>query len=110
MWVVPLQSFFMRCAGSAAAFHTTVDEGVNNAPVTVSVKAGPAAVAEVGLRAPRVGVAAVSVNVADAVTRPLGFVTVIVPEVSDGRIVEFTFFLDTDRLFPLFGLPLRLDS
>ncbi|HEV8688557.1 MAG TPA: sigma-70 family RNA polymerase sigma factor [Gaiellaceae bacterium] len=26
-------------------------------------------------------------------------------EVSDGRIVEFTFFLDTDRLFPLFGLP-----
>ena len=26
-------------------------------------------------------------------------------EVSDGRIVEFTFFLDTDTLFPLFGLP-----
>jgi RNA polymerase sigma-70 factor, ECF subfamily len=30
-------------------------------------------------------------------------------EVADGRIVEFTFFLDTERLFPLFGLPLRLD-
>jgi len=29
-------------------------------------------------------------------------------EVKDGRIVEFTFFLDTERLFPLFGLPLRL--
>ena len=28
----------------------------------------------------------------------------IVPEVSDGRIVELTFFLDTQRLFPLFGL------
>jgi len=26
-------------------------------------------------------------------------------EVSDGRIVELTFFLDTERLFPLFGLP-----
>jgi RNA polymerase sigma-70 factor (ECF subfamily) len=33
---------------------------------------------------------------------------VIVPEVSDGRIVELTFFLDTERLFPLFGLPERL--
>ena len=31
-------------------------------------------------------------------------------EVSDGRIVELTFFLDTDSLFPLFGLPARLDS
>jgi RNA polymerase sigma-70 factor (ECF subfamily) len=31
-------------------------------------------------------------------------------EVEDGRIVEFTFFLDTDRLFPLFGLPPRLES
>jgi RNA polymerase sigma-70 factor, ECF subfamily len=30
---------------------------------------------------------------------------IIVPEVSDGRIVELTFFLDTPRLFPLFGLP-----
>jgi len=30
-------------------------------------------------------------------------------EVSDGRIVELTFFLDTDRVFPLFGLPPRLD-
>ena len=28
----------------------------------------------------------------------------------DGRIAEFTFFLDTARLFPLFGLPLHLDS
>src|SRR3954447_1457880 len=33
----------------------------------------------------------------------------IVPEVSDGRIVELTFFLDTPRLFPLFGLPDHLD-
>jgi RNA polymerase sigma-70 factor (ECF subfamily) len=32
----------------------------------------------------------------------------IVPDVSDGRIVELTFFLDTERLFPLFGLPDRL--
>lgn len=31
-------------------------------------------------------------------------------EVSEGRIVELTFFLDTERLFPLFGLPSRLDS
>ena len=31
-------------------------------------------------------------------------------ELSDGRIGEFTFFLDTARLFPLFGLPLRLDA
>jgi RNA polymerase sigma-70 factor (ECF subfamily) len=31
-------------------------------------------------------------------------------EVEDGRIVEFTFFLDTDRIFPLFGLPLQLES
>jgi RNA polymerase sigma-70 factor (ECF subfamily) len=30
-------------------------------------------------------------------------------EVSNGRIVELTFFLDTERLFPLFGLPSRLD-
>jgi RNA polymerase sigma-70 factor (ECF subfamily) len=33
-----------------------------------------------------------------------------VVEVSAGRIVEFTFFLDTETLFPLFGLPPRLDS
>jgi RNA polymerase sigma-70 factor, ECF subfamily len=33
-----------------------------------------------------------------------------VVEVSDGRIGEFTFFLGTERLFPLFGLPERLDS
>jgi len=33
-----------------------------------------------------------------------------VVEVSGGRIVEFTFFLDTASLFPLFGLPLHLDS
>jgi RNA polymerase sigma-70 factor (ECF subfamily) len=33
----------------------------------------------------------------------------IVLEMSDGRIGELTFFLDTDRLFPLFGLPPRLD-
>jgi RNA polymerase sigma-70 factor (ECF subfamily) len=31
-------------------------------------------------------------------------------EVSDGRIVEFTFFLDTGTVFPLFGLPARLDA
>ena len=31
-------------------------------------------------------------------------------EIADGRIVELTFFLDTERLFPLFGLPARLDS
>jgi RNA polymerase sigma-70 factor (ECF subfamily) len=28
----------------------------------------------------------------------------------DGQIEEITFFLDTDRLFPLFGLPPRLDG
>ncbi len=31
-------------------------------------------------------------------------------ELKDGRIGEFTFFLDTERLFPLFGLPPRLDA
>src|SRR5690348_4091852 len=31
-------------------------------------------------------------------------------EISDGRIVELTFFLDTERVFPLFGLPPRLDG
>ena len=31
-------------------------------------------------------------------------------EVADGRIVDFTFFLDTERLFPLFGLPPRLEA
>ena len=31
-------------------------------------------------------------------------------EIADGRIVEFTFFLDTERVFPLFGLPARLAS
>ena len=31
-------------------------------------------------------------------------------ELSEGRIVEFTFFLDTEKLFPLFGLPPRLDA
>jgi RNA polymerase sigma-70 factor (ECF subfamily) len=30
-------------------------------------------------------------------------------EIRDGRIGELTFFLDTERLFPLFGLPPRLD-
>src|SRR4029077_15527963 len=33
-----------------------------------------------------------------------------VVEISDGRIVELTFFLDTERLFPLFGLPLQFDA
>jgi len=31
-------------------------------------------------------------------------------ELENGRIGEFTFFLDTQTLFPLFGLPLRLDA
>jgi len=31
-------------------------------------------------------------------------------EIEDGKIAEFTFFLDTETLFPLFGLPPRLDS
>jgi RNA polymerase sigma-70 factor, ECF subfamily len=31
-------------------------------------------------------------------------------EISEGRVVEFSFFLDTDTLFPLFGLPPRLDA
>jgi len=31
-------------------------------------------------------------------------------ELKGDRVAEFTFFLDTERLFPLFGLPLRLDS
>jgi RNA polymerase sigma-70 factor (ECF subfamily) len=31
-------------------------------------------------------------------------------EIEDGKIVEFTFFLDTKRVFPLFGLPLEFES
>ena len=31
-------------------------------------------------------------------------------ELADAQIAELTFFLDTERLFPLFGLPLRLES
>jgi RNA polymerase sigma-70 factor (ECF subfamily) len=31
-------------------------------------------------------------------------------EIEDGRVVEFTFFLDTDTVFPLFGLPARLEA
>jgi RNA polymerase sigma-70 factor (ECF subfamily) len=31
-------------------------------------------------------------------------------ELSGGRVRELTFFLDTERLFPLFGLPARLDA
>ena len=31
-------------------------------------------------------------------------------EVADGSIVEFTFFLATDALFPLFGVPLRYEG
>jgi RNA polymerase sigma-70 factor, ECF subfamily len=31
-------------------------------------------------------------------------------EIAHGQIVELTFFLDTERVFPLFGLPLRLES
>jgi len=33
-----------------------------------------------------------------------------VVEIEAGRIAELTFFLDTERVFPLFGLPARLDS
>jgi RNA polymerase sigma-70 factor (ECF subfamily) len=31
-------------------------------------------------------------------------------ELDGGRVVEFTFFLDTETLFPLFGLPARLEA
>ena len=31
-------------------------------------------------------------------------------EVANGKIVGFTFFLDTETLFPLFGLPLQFDA
>jgi RNA polymerase sigma-70 factor (ECF subfamily) len=31
-------------------------------------------------------------------------------EIADGRIVDFSFFLDTETVFPLFGLPPRLDA
>lgn len=31
-------------------------------------------------------------------------------EISDGAIVGITFFLDTQKFFPLFGLPEHLDS
>jgi RNA polymerase sigma-70 factor, ECF subfamily len=31
-------------------------------------------------------------------------------EVSGGRIGEFTFFLDTETIFPLFDLPLEVES
>ena len=31
-------------------------------------------------------------------------------ELDHGRIGEFSFFLDTETLFPLFGLPPRLDG
>jgi RNA polymerase sigma-70 factor, ECF subfamily len=31
-------------------------------------------------------------------------------ELSGGGIAELTFFLDVETLFPLFGLPLRLDA
>jgi RNA polymerase sigma-70 factor (ECF subfamily) len=33
-----------------------------------------------------------------------------VVEIADGKIVELTFFLDTDRVFPLFGLPLEYSA
>ncbi|MBV9803507.1 MAG: sigma-70 family RNA polymerase sigma factor [Solirubrobacterales bacterium] len=33
-----------------------------------------------------------------------------VVEFAGGRVVEFTFFLSTERLFPLFGLPPRLEA
>ena len=31
-------------------------------------------------------------------------------ELSGGRISKMTFFLETETIFPLFGLPLRLDA
>jgi len=31
-------------------------------------------------------------------------------ELQGGRIVEFTFFLDTEKLFPIFGLPLQFEG
>ncbi len=31
-------------------------------------------------------------------------------ELSGGRILEITFFLDTNTLFPLFGLPPKLEA
>ncbi|MDF2749084.1 MAG: DNA-directed polymerase sigma-70 factor [Gaiellaceae bacterium] len=31
-------------------------------------------------------------------------------EIRDGKVGEFSFFLDTETLFPLFGLPARLDA
>jgi RNA polymerase sigma-70 factor (ECF subfamily) len=31
-------------------------------------------------------------------------------QIEDGKIGEFTFFLSTERLFPLFGLPMHLDA
>ena len=31
-------------------------------------------------------------------------------DISEGRVVEFSFFLDTETLFPLFGLPMQLES
>ena len=31
-------------------------------------------------------------------------------EIADGRIAELTFFLDTEKVFPLFGLPPRLEA
>jgi ketosteroid isomerase-like protein len=33
-----------------------------------------------------------------------------VVELRDGKIGELTFFLDTETLFPLFGLPSRLEG
>jgi len=31
-------------------------------------------------------------------------------ELEDGKIAELTFFLDTERVFPLFGLPLKFEA
>jgi RNA polymerase sigma-70 factor, ECF subfamily len=31
-------------------------------------------------------------------------------EIADRNVVELTFFLDTERMFPLFGLPMRLEA
>src|SRR6185312_13245544 len=31
-------------------------------------------------------------------------------ELQDGKVVDLTFFLDTETIFPLFGLPMHLDA
>ncbi|HEX6968297.1 MAG TPA: sigma-70 family RNA polymerase sigma factor [Micromonosporaceae bacterium] len=42
--------------------------------------------------------------------RPTGPWALVVLDISDGRIRGITSFLDVERLFPLFGLPMRFES